>query len=255
MRLHNWFWTLFICTFGERHCHPSHWKDDKRPHYRLRDADGSNFLDQPSLVTSFSSLSRSIQIAKYTLLAFKATHIEQYICLNLNLYLYCVWICICIVSRFESVLCVNLYLYLSTCLISFSFAPFWACLVVTFLGWVGKFDYYEEFDFQFTLLGSGGIFHHFCHFQPHFLGPPSILTFGQIRTCQCTFQCAIFQPIQATNTSFITEHNLIWSFSHHSTHQLLLCGPPTIATSAPVKFEIFSQCQKLHFATLVLCLP
>ena len=128
-------------------------------------------------------------------------------------------------------------MYLSTCLISFSFAPFCACLVVTFLGWVGKFDYYEEFDFQFTLLGSGGIFHHFCHLQPHFFGPPSILTFGQIRTCQCIFQCAIVQPIQATNTSFVTEHNLIWSFSHHSTHQLLLCGPPTFA-SAAAAFEI-----------------
>ena len=128
-------------------------------------------------------------------------------------------------------------MYLSTCLISFSFAPFCACLVVTFLGWVRKFDSYEEFDFQFTLLGSGGIFHHFCHFQPHFLGPPSILTFGQIRTCQCIFQCAIVQPIQATNTSFVTEHNLIWSFSHHSTHQLLLCGPPTFA-SAAAAFEI-----------------
>ena len=94
-----------------------------------------------------------------------------------------------------------------------------------------------NFDFQFTFLGSGGIFHHFCHFQPHFLGPPSILTFGQIRTCQCIFQCAIVQPIQATNTSFVTEHNLIWSFSHHSTHQLLLCGPPTFA-SAAAAFEI-----------------
>ena len=163
--------------------------------YLWRAAEGSIFLDQPSLVTSFSSL--LYEILCICICNFIGIHICNcvFFCISIcivgwkswrtaNIYICFIFIfwlsavdssctrqTVLSISQpavssfhifvfvyeyvfdFLFVLCLNLYLYLSTILMSFSFAPFRACLVVTFLGWVvilcenGSFFCIKNFSF------------------------------------------------------------------------------------------------------------